>query len=219
MGGIMKLKLRFDASDMKKFLIVCVVLLYVVSIAIANLSSVTSTGEFTGLNPFPAFSSDLWSTTIVFYIVALVALLVSCKSYFFEFEKGIGFTTEKKSDGYSKWCDPKDMKKQLKLVHPTDENTGYAGIALINDGKKIYVDNSEYHNLVIGSTGSGKTTAIIFPMIELLSKNGESMILTDPKGELYEKKSNMLRSKGYKIVLLNFRDPGKGNAWNPLTLP
>ena len=215
----MKLKLRFDASDMKKFLIVCVVLLYVVSIAIANLSSITSTGEFTGLNPFPAFSSDLWSTTIVFYIVALVALLVSCKSYFFEFEKGFGFTTEKKSDGYSKWCDPKDMKKQLKLVHPTDENTGYAGIALINDGKKIYVDNSEYHNLVIGSTGSGKTTAIIFPMIELLSKNGESMILTDPKGELYEKKSNMLRSKGYKIVLLNFRDPGKGNAWNPLTLP
>ena len=73
----MKLKLRFDASDMKKFLIVCVVLLYVVSIAIANLSSITSTGEFTGLNPFPAFSSDLWSTTIVFYIVALVALLVS----------------------------------------------------------------------------------------------------------------------------------------------
>ena len=116
---------------MKKFLIVCVVLLYVVSIAIANLSSVTSTGEFTGLNPFPAFSSDLWSTTIVFYIVALVALLVSCKSYFFEFEKGFGFTTEKKSDGYSKWCDPKDMKKQLKLVHPTDEKTGCAGVALI----------------------------------------------------------------------------------------
>ena len=215
----MKLKLRFDPNDMKKFLIVCVILLYVVCIAIANLSSVTSTGEFTGLNPFPAFSSDLWLTTIVFYVIALIALLASCKSYFFEFEKGIGFTTEKKSDGYSKWCDEKDMKKQLKLVHPTDEKTGCAGVALINDGKKIYVDDSEYHNLVIGSTGSGKTTAIIFPMIELLSKNGESMILTDPKGELYEKKSNMLRSKGYKIVLLNFRDPGKGNAWNPLTLP
>ena len=215
----MKLKLRFDADDMKKFAFVCLILLYVVAIAIANLSSITATGEFTGFNPFPAFSEDLWFTTIVLYIVALVALLISCKSYFFELEKGFGFTTDKKSDGYSKWCDAKDMKKQLKLVRPTDENTGHAGVALINDGKKIYVDDSEYHNLVIGSTGSGKTTAIIYPMIELLSKNGESMIITDPKGELFEKKSNMLRAKGYKIILLNFRDPGKGNAWNPLSLP
>ena len=216
----MKLKLRFDSDDMKKFLIICVVLLYVIAIAIANLSSVTSTGEFTGLNPLPAFSSDLIVSTIVFYIVSLAALLISCKSYFFEFDKGIGFTTEKKStDGYSKWCDEKEMKKQLKLVYPTDQKAPYAGIALINNGKKIYVDDSEYHNLVIGSTGSGKTTAIIYPMIELLSKHGESMIITDPKGELYEKKSNMLRAKGYNIILLNFRDPGRGNAWNPLTLP
>lgn len=215
----MKLKLRFDEKDMKRFIIVCLILLYIVAIAISNLSSITSTGEFTWLNPFPAFSKDLIGATLVFYIIALVALLVSCKSYFFEFEKGFGFTTEKKTDGYAKWCDAKDMKKQLNLVLPTDAHADHAGVALINDGKKIYVDDSEYHNLVIGSTGSGKTTAIIYPMIELLSKHGESMIITDPKGELYEKKSNMLRSKGYKIILLNFRDPGRGNTWNPLTLP
>ena len=215
----MKLKLRFDADDMKKFIFVCIVLLYIVAVAIANLSSITATGEITGLDPLPAFKGELLLTTLAFYIIALVALLVSCKSYFFEFEKGFGFTTEKKSDGYSKWCDQKDMKKQLHLVKPNEVKTNHAGVALINDGKKIYVDDSEFHNLVIGSTGSGKTTAIIYPMIELLAKHGESMILTDPKGELYEKKSNMLRAHGYNIILLNFRDPGKGNAWNPLTLP
>lgn len=217
----MKLKLRFEKDDMIKFLVVCFVLLYVVAIAIANLHSVTSTGEFVGLNPILAFSKDLIASTIIFYIVALVALMVSCKSYFFEFDKGIGVSTEKKaaSDGYSKWCDAKDMKKQLKLVNALDEKSEYGGIALINNGKKLYVDNSEYHNLIIGSTGSGKTTAIIYPMIELLAKHGESMVITDPKGELYENKSNMLRSRNYKIVLLNFRDPAKGNAWNPLALP
>ncbi len=217
----MKLKLRFDSSDMKKFLIICLVLLYIVAVAISNLSSITSTGEFTGLNPIRAFSGDLLLSTIVFYFAALIALLVSCKSYFFEFDKGFGISTEKKStsDGYSKWCDEKDMKKELKLVLPTDVHSNYAGVALINNGKKIYVDDSEFHNLVIGSTGSGKTTAIIYPMIELLSKHGESMIITDPKGELYKKKSNMLRAKGYKIILLNFREPNKGNAWNPLALP
>lgn len=215
----MKFKLRFDEDDMKKFIFVCLLLLYIVAIAISNLSSVTSTGEFTGFNPFPAFSGKLIGSTILFYIVSVVALMVSTKSYFFELEKGFGFTTDKKLDGYSKWCDAKDMKKELKMIKPTDAKTEYAGIALINDGKKIWVDDGDYHNLIIGSTGSGKTQNIIFPMIEILAKHGESMIITDPKGELYEKKSNMLRSKGYNIVVLNFRDPGRGNAWNPMTLP
>ena len=215
----MKLKIRYDESDLKKFIFVCIFLLYVVAIAISNLSSITSTGEFTGLNPFPAFSGRLIGSTLIFYIVTIVALMISTKSYFFEFEKGFGFTTDKKLDGYSKWCDPKDMKKELKMIHPTDAKTEHAGIALINDGKKIWVDDGDYHNLIIGSTGSGKTQNIIFPMIEILAKHGESMIITDPKGELYEKKSNMLRSKGYNIVLLNFRDPGRGNAWNPMSLP
>ena len=215
----MKLKLRYDEDDLKKFIIVCVFLLYVVAIAISNLSSITSTGEVTGFNPLPAFSGNLIISTLVFYIITIIALMVSTKSYFFEFEKGFGLTTDKKLDGYSKWADAKDLKKELKMIRPTDAKTDAAGIALINDGKKIWVDDGDYHNLIIGSTGSGKTQDIIFPMIEILAKHSESMIITDPKGELYEKKSNMLRSKGYNIVLLNFRDPGRGNAWNPMSLP
>ena len=45
------------------------------------------------------------------------------------------------------------------------------------------------------------------------------MILTDPKGELYESSAALLKEKGYNIITLNFRDPQKGNAWNPMTLP
>ena len=71
----------------------------------------------------------------------------------------------------------------------------------------------------MGSTGSGKTRRLIMPMIKILAKKGESMILTDPKGELYEESVAMLTAKGYNIVILNLRSPEKGNAWNPLTLP
>ena len=45
------------------------------------------------------------------------------------------------------------------------------------------------------------------------------MIITDPKAELYKGAANSLKEKGYKIVVLNFREPEKGNAWNPLILP
>ena len=56
-------------------------------------------------------------------------------------------------------------------------------------------------------------------MVKMLAKHGESMIITDPKGEIYERNAVELREKGYNIVLLNFRDPQKGNSWNPLSLP
>ena len=71
----------------------------------------------------------------------------------------------------------------------------------------------------MGSTGAGKTQTMVQPMVRILAKKGESMIITDPKGEIYENNAEMLREKGYNIVLLNFRDPQKGSAWNPLGLP
>ena len=56
-------------------------------------------------------------------------------------------------------------------------------------------------------------------MIKLLAKHNESMILTDPKGELYEETAALLKDEGYNIITLNFRDPQHGNAWNPMSLP
>lgn len=45
------------------------------------------------------------------------------------------------------------------------------------------------------------------------------MVITDPKGEIFEESSEFLKARGYKIVLLNFRNPQRGNMWNPLSLP
>lgn len=45
------------------------------------------------------------------------------------------------------------------------------------------------------------------------------MIITDPKGEIYKYAATALKERGYKIIVLNFREPAHGNAWNPLTLP
>jgi type IV secretion system protein VirD4 len=87
---------------------------------------------------------------------------------------------------------------------------------LINNGKELWVDDGEFHSLIIGSTGSGKTEMLVQPLVKVLAKKGESMIITDPKGEIYEKNAMELKEKGYNIVLLNFRDPQRGNSWNPL---
>jgi len=73
--------------------------------------------------------------------------------------------------------------------------------------------------LVVGVTGSGKTSAVVDPLVYSLAKAGESMVFTDPKGEIYRNHTTYLKHKGYNIVVLNFRNPQNGNAWNPLMVP
>ena len=215
----MKLKFRADAQDILIFIIFAIFLLYVVALGVVNIPVLASEGHFAGLNPFPAFSVGNITVTMIFYVLFLVGIFISVSSYFFDRDDGIGFSTSKKDKGYSRWAKEKEIKKELKYVDPTAKETTAAGIPLIIKENEIWVDDGDYHSLVIGATGSGKTQTVIFPTVELLAKKKESMIITDPKGEIYEQTANMLKDKGYNIFVLNFRDPQQGNAWNPLSLP
>ena len=201
------------------FVVFAIFLLYIVAIGIVNLHSFATEGYFSGLNPLPAFTPRFLWMTLLIYFVTLIGMFVSVKSYFFEVEKGFGFTTEKKDKGYSRWAKDKEMKAELTMVTPQQETSNAAGVPLMLNEKEAWVDNGEYHTLVIGSTGSGKTQTVIKPTVKLLAKAGESMIITDPKGEIYESTANMLRDKGYDVQILNFRDPQNGSSWNPLSLP
>ena len=149
-------------------------------------------------------------------------MFMSVQSWFIDREEGIGIQIgAKKEKNYSRWAKDKEIQHGLDVVavDPLAPKTDAAGIPLIMTPKKVWVDNGGYHNLVIGSTGAGKTQTTVLPMVNLLAKHDESMIITDPKGEIYEQTSNYLKSLGYNIVLLNFRDPQQGNSWNPMYLP
>ena len=215
----MKLKFRADSEDLMIFAFFAIFLLYIVALGVINLSSLATNGYLSGLNPLPAFSTEYITATLFFYVLALIGLIISVSSRFFEMDKGFGITTEKKDKGYSRWAKEKEMKTELAMVTPLQPKSSVAGVPLILKDQEVWIDDSEYHTLVIGATGSGKTQTIIKPTVKILAKKGESMIITDPKGEIYENTAEMLRAKGYQILLLNFRDPQKGNAWNPMSLP
>ena len=216
----MKLKFRAEKKDFIIFGIFCLVLLYLVAIALLNVVSFLSDYTFWGLNPLPAFGPDYIAATLIFFFFALAGIFFSVQSYFFERDKGIGITTQKKDKGgYARWLSEGEMKKVLTKIDPRQEHLPVGGIPLYNNGKFLWVDSGEYHNLVIGSTGSGKTQMVVQPTVSVLAKAGESMIITDPKGEIFEANGEMLKENGYKIVVLNFRNPLNGNSWNPFALP
>ena len=218
----MKFKFVATARDIKIFLIFAIFLLYIVALGVVNIPVLSSTGKFYGLNPIEAFYPDKIAATLILYFIALLGLLLSVKSYFFEFESGVGFKIgDGNTGGYSDWSKPKDIKNDtnIKRVVASDPKSEYAGVPLISNGKELWVDNGEYHTLVMGATGSGKTQDTILPTIKVLAKKGESVVVTDPKGEIFEKAGGLLKEKGYNILLLNFRNPQNGNTWNPLELP
>ena len=218
------MRFRVAKKDFIIFVIFCIFLLYLCAIAVLNFSSFASDGTFYGLNPFPAFGKDYILLTLFMFAIALIIIFSSVSSYIFDKDKNskkILSIGEKEEKGYSRWATDKEIKSDRGVVRvsSTDQHIEGAGIPLINDGKNIWCDNSDYHSLVLGSTGSGKSESLVKPMVNLLAKKGESIIINDPKAELYKYCGDYLKEQGYNIIVLNFREPDKGNAWNPLTMP
>ncbi len=121
------------------------------------------------------------------------------------------FMTDKERDTNFITFDYDDIEKQ--------KADGVPVRAVLNKKGKLEVSIMKgAHSLVIGSTGSGKTTTFINPMIQLIAASSKksSMIMTDPKGELFDLHSKFLSERGYNVLLLNLRDTYESSRWNPL---
>lgn len=60
--------------------------------------------------------------------------------------------------------------------------------------EQIYYLKDDMHSLTVGATRSGKTRCLVLQTIDNTALAGENMILSDPKGELYEYTSQNLKS-------------------------
>ena len=71
--------------------------------------------------------------------------------------------------------------------------------------------------LIIGATRTGKTTSFVSPSLEILlrTKTKPSIIVTDPKGELYAKHANSFKENGYIVNVIDLSDVYHSTKWNP----
>lgn len=123
-----------------------------------------------------------------------------------------------KTHGSTRWRRTQELKHTLQLTK-TDMPDA-AGIVTGSKGNTAWLTKPEVgnpHVIVIGATRSGKTRRVILPSIWSIGHTGQSMVVTDPKGELHAHTATWLQEKGYEVVLLDLLQPSRGNRWNPLT--
>lgn len=119
----------------------------------------------------------------------------------------------------------KEIETNFNTVSYDDlPNLDIEGIPIIaEEGKKDYKITfaKPAHTLVIGTTGSGKTTTFINPTVQILAntKGKPSMLISDPKGELYALHAKSLIKRGYDVKVLDLRNPYCSIRWNPLEKP
>ena len=116
---------------------------------------------------------------------------------------------------YARWATKEEVVERLDAVN-LDTGVVRSGIPVTYDDKYLYIDAKEAHSMIIGSTGSGKTQTTILPMLRLSMMAKESIVVNDPKGELYEKCAANFKKEGFEVLALDFNDAKLGNSWNPL---
>lgn len=90
------------------------------------------------------------------------------------------------------------------------------GMTRCGKKEKIHYIADDTHTLTIGATRSGKTRTLVLQSICLMALAGESLVISDPKAELYQYTAPLLEKLGYDVICLDFKNPEKSSRYNLL---
>lgn len=120
---------------------------------------------------------------------------------------------------YTGFEDLENLEASFSTVDLRQDTIAASGHPIISDGIHMLLNDQVTSTLVVASTGTGKTRRVLLPQIVTAIKAEHSFICHDPKSELYKHTMPLLEEKGYKVVVLDFRDPSRGDRYNPIEIP
>lgn len=120
------------------------------------------------------------------------------------------------SYGTAGFMSESEMKKVLDCVDARTTD----GIILGRQGKKaicLPANTRMNRNIAVyGASGSMKSRAFVRNMALQAVRRGESVIITDPKSELFEDMAAYFSANGYTMRVLNLIRPENSDSWNCL---
>jgi type IV secretion system protein VirD4 len=214
-----------DKSGLKKWMpLILIVLVVVLGVIIG---SATSTEGF-------SFGAEMFTntTTLAVIGVGIALIIVYYVSKFMKSESKSGASGEgvtKDGSKISQYYDARFITDRelatLSKFNPCTwsslskvKKDGIVVRSKLKGGQLMINMYDPIHTMIIGTTGSGKTQTYINPSIRILSQIGTKpcMVITDPKGEVYRDNALQLKDAGYRIEVLDLRNPYASNRWNPM---
>lgn len=157
--------------------------------------------------------------SIVFVFIGVFSLLIS-SFILYKVKSNFGKLSNKQK-GSSRFTTIKELQQQYKAVPEIEqEYKGGGGVPVSRYKDKVFIDDSAVNNLIVGTTRSGKGEMFIFPTIDIYSRAEKkpSLILNDPKGELYAASKETLEQRGYHVEVLNLMNPLQSMSNNLLQI-
>lgn len=112
--------------------------------------------------------------------------------------------------GSAEWENPKLTKRYCD--DELEKNQIFTATEMFSKNMKVSKRNR--HLVLVGRPGCGKSR--YYFKVNLLNADGETLIVTDPKGELVRDCGMSLVNLGYDIRVLNLVDKSKSDHFNPL---
>ena len=189
-------------------------------------------------NPFKNFLAVFTPTGagVTFFIVVMVCLFTKkgyswLSGYKFERDpRGFDILPDG-THGTSGWWNKREEIEQLINIGEPDYLDGtligrHIDPKFPDEAPEYFALKSDLrlnrHIMIYGASGTGKSRGFILPFIYSAAKRKgdqrESMVIVDPKGELFEKTSEHLRRQGYLIKAYNLLDLENSDGFNCMSV-
>jgi len=129
---------------------------------------------------------------------------------------------ENAAKGTRRWAGDRDLAHVAEFGPPKEGKYGGGTVIGRLNGRIVRLQPEKckpplpQHACVVAGTGAGKSFSFAIPNVVAAAMEGESIVLTDPKGELACLLAPWLREMGYKVYLFNLAYPQWSSYWNPV---
>lgn len=179
---------------------------------------------FPSLSPLACLKGVLWFPYNLYCTASCAAAVAVIFLYRKLFSQDALTDSERNFDfsakgtyGTSGWMQPREVPAVLDMVSDLSKHTGTV-LGMLG-GKFLCIPEKTRMNgnlAVYGASGSMKTRSFCMNRILQSAARGESLIICDPKSELYEKSSEYMRNLGYTVRVFNLVSPENSDSWNCL---
>ena len=117
--------------------------------------------------------------------------------------------------GTAGWMDKKELRSVLEVASPANARGTILGKT--EHGQLICLPEDtrlNKHIAIFGASGTMKSRGVIRPALFQSIRRGESVVISDPKSEMYADTAELFRKNGYTVRVYNLLRPELGDSWN-----